>query len=79
MKKMFQKIFAEKAAKDTFGDFFLRTPPAEQVKVLRDVARKANEDQQTRIRAYEKLPLKPPLKGGFFGAVYAWPFLGRDH
>jgi hypothetical protein len=55
MKTLLKKIFAKKPAKDTFGDFFLRTPAEEQNKILRDVARKANEDQRSLIREYEKV------------------------
>ncbi|PIT93323.1 MAG: hypothetical protein COU06_00395 [Candidatus Harrisonbacteria bacterium CG10_big_fil_rev_8_21_14_0_10_38_8] len=57
MKELIQKIkkgFAKQPVKDTFGDFFLRTPAHERTEILRNVARKSNEDQRNLLREYEK-------------------------
>ncbi len=53
--KKIQKTFTKKPTRDAFGDLFLRTSAAERTEALRDVARKANEDQRALVREYEKM------------------------
>ena len=63
MKTLIQKIkksFTKQPAKDSFGDFFLRTSASERTEVLRSVAKKANEEQRDLLRQYDKAVSSKP-------------------
>ena len=54
MIKKFKQFFASKQEKKDFSLFFTRTSPEERHKVLRDVVRKANQDQRKLIGQYKQ-------------------------
>ncbi|MBI2410776.1 MAG: hypothetical protein HYV32_02715 [Candidatus Kerfeldbacteria bacterium] len=56
MKKLLSKIFSQKETKtDPFSDFFRNTDSRHKTKVLKKVARKANEDQRKLIEKNHRL------------------------
>ncbi len=58
MKKILQKFFGNSkktVEKDRFSDFFLKSSPQEQERILKQAIRGANEDQRALVAKYDQL------------------------
>ena len=52
---IFDRFLRKKTAKPSFDSFFHDTSPKEQERILREVMRKAGEDQRQVIEQYNRL------------------------